>query len=148
MHNASLVQVAYANDDLSGVEPDDLLGEPLLLQEDFVQLSTSNERHDKVESKVVLEEVVHSYEERMVALEHDVLFEDCAVNLILLNQNVLSDTLYSIQSLIALHLSKEHLTKGSSANDHEELEVLECNLLLHSASPSHKDTLPDVLTLI
>jgi len=148
MHNASLMQVADAYDDLSGVELDDLFGEPLLLQEDFVELSASNERHHKVKSKVVLEKVVHSNKERVIALEHDVLFEDGAINLILLDQNVLSNALYSVQSLVTFHLSKEHLTKSSSTNDHEELEVLECNLLLNSASSGYKDTLTNVLTLI
>ena len=66
----------------------------------------------------------------MVTLKHDVLFQNRVVNLLILNQDILPNRLKSIQLLIILQLSQEHLAKSAPTNDHEEGEVFECSLFL------------------
>lgn len=52
--------MANGDDDLDCIELDDLLGERLLLEEDFEELGAANEWHHKVKPHVILEQVVHA----------------------------------------------------------------------------------------
>jgi len=66
------MKVSNSHCDLGGVELDYIFREPLLALEDFVELTTSDERHDKVQSELRLEEIVHANQERMITAEQDI----------------------------------------------------------------------------
>ena len=66
----------------------------------------------------------------MIALEHNVLLEDGVVDLIVLNQDVLSDALASVQRFGLLVLAQEHFAEGATTDHHEEVEVLKTYRLL------------------
>ena len=63
----------------------------------------------------------------MVAFEHDVLLQNCILYLVLLYQDIFSDGLYRVQFLIGLELGKENLSEGASSDDHQKVEIFECN---------------------
>jgi hypothetical protein len=52
MHDSLLVQLTNGDDNLSGIELDLGLRESLVLLKDLVQLSTIDEWHDKVQSRL------------------------------------------------------------------------------------------------
>jgi hypothetical protein len=85
------VEITYSHSDLSCVELNYVLRESFLALEDFVELSTSNEGHDEVESKLRLEQVVHTYQERVVAREQYIFLKFSIVDLIELKENILSN---------------------------------------------------------
>jgi len=61
MCNALRVKIADSHGNLSCIELNNILGESLLALEDFVQLTTSDERHDEVKSELRLEQIVHAH---------------------------------------------------------------------------------------
>ena len=137
------MKVADRDGHLGSIEDDSRLLEPPLALEYLVELSSSNEGHHEVEPEVVLEEVLHTDEERVVALEHDVLLQNRVLHLVVLDQDVLPNGLDCKELLSRLELSKEHLSKGSSSDNHEEVEILKGDyfitaslFLLHEESPS------------
>lgn len=91
MCNSLGVKVSNSHGDLSGVELDNLFSESLLLLENFIEFTSFYEGHDEIESELGLEQVIHSYEERMITREQDVFLQLSVVNLIILEQNILSD---------------------------------------------------------
>lgn len=72
MSNTLLVKVTNCHYDLGSVELDYIFGESLLALEDFIELTTSDERHDEVETKLRLEEIVHADKERMITAEQNI----------------------------------------------------------------------------
>ena len=74
MHDALVVQLSDANDDLCGVKFNNILIKSLLLLENLVQLTAINERHDEVETGIRLEQVLHTAEEGVISLKENVLF--------------------------------------------------------------------------
>jgi len=93
MDDALGVQVSNSNCHLGSIEQNLALLESLLTLENFVKFSTSNEWHDKVKSKVVLEKIVHTDQEWMITLEHDIFFENCVIYLIVLNKDIFTNGL-------------------------------------------------------
>ena len=63
----------------------------------------------------------------MVAFEHDVLLQNCVLYLVLLYQDILSDGLDRVKLLVCLELGKEHLSEGAPSDDHQKVEIFECN---------------------
>ena len=96
MNDRHLMQVPNSHHKLCRIKPNTLFLEPLSLFHDFVKLTASNKRHHEVKSVVILEDIVHIDEERMVHLDHDLFFEECALNLLIFNENVLSDGLNGV----------------------------------------------------
>lgn len=73
MSNTLLVKISNSHGNLSSVELDNVFRESFLALENFIELPTSNKGHDEVKSKLRLEEVVHTNEERVVTGEEDIL---------------------------------------------------------------------------
>ena len=93
MHDALVVQLSDANDDLCGIKLNNILIKSLLLLENLVQLTAINERHDEVETGVRLEQVLHTAEEGVISLKENVLLQSCGLYLIILDQHILPDRL-------------------------------------------------------
>ena len=66
----------------------------------FAELSAPDERHNKVDTDVILKQVVHRRDEGMLTVQQDLLFECNIFNLILLKQAVLSNCLDRILCLL------------------------------------------------
>ena len=121
------MEVSNGYSQLSSIENDLRLTEPPLSAKNLVELSASNEGHDEVKSQLILEQVFHSNQEGVVALKHNVFLKNGVLYLVLLNQDILSDGLHSIEFIVGFELSQEDLAKGAPSDDHQEIEIFECN---------------------
>ena len=130
MGNALRMKVANSHNNLGSIKLDHILWESLLALENLVQLSSSNEWHDKVKAELRLEQVVHAHKEWMVAAKQDILLKFGIVHLIILEEHILSDGLDSVQQLILLKLSEIYFTESTPTEDDHELEVLKLDVLL------------------
>ena len=77
-----------------------MLLEPPLGLEESVELTTSDERHDEEQSEVRHEQVLHSNQELVLALEHDVLLQLGVLNLVVFNQYILSNDFDGVELLV------------------------------------------------
>lgn len=66
----------------------------------------------------------------MLYIKHDLLLKKSAVDLIVLNEDILPNRLDGIQLLVVLLFHKKDLTESATAKDHLELEVIERDLFL------------------
>lgn len=138
MHDSFAVQFSDSQHNLGGVKPHDILWEALLGLEDFVELAAPDERHHEVESGFALEEVVHSDQEWVVGLEHDVFLEHSRLDLVVLDQHVLANSFDCVQLLLTFddQFTQVHAAKRASAQLANNVEVLEldfesCRASLH-----------------
>lgn len=115
MRDTLLVQVADSECNLSRIKLDNVLTESFLLLENFVQFTSFDEGHDKVEAELGLKQVVHSHEEGMIARKQYIFLQLCVVYLIILEQHVLADGFNRVQLLILLEFREVHLSEGSPA---------------------------------
>ncbi len=95
MHDAFCMQVADRHANLQGVEFDNWLGQTSVRFENFVKLTSFDKWHDKVESFLRLEQVLHTNKERMVTAEKDIFLQSCVLYLFEIQKNVLADRLDS-----------------------------------------------------
>ena len=98
MNNVSLVQLSNTHDELCRVEFDDDLGELSELAQILVQVASRDMWHDKIKALIGLKEVFHAAQVRMLSLQHDIHLVESALNLIRVNQLVLSDALDCIEA--------------------------------------------------
>ena len=59
-----------------------------------------NEAHEEIDSEFVLEHILHVYYEWMLNVEQDVLLQLDVVVLLIINDNIFSDALHSIDVAI------------------------------------------------
>ena len=81
---------------MRSVEFDNFFRKPFLLLEDLIEFTAINEWHDEVKTCIRLEHVFHAAKERVVGFEQDVLFKRRRLDLVVLDQHVLSDSLDSV----------------------------------------------------
>ena len=60
---------------------------------DSVQFATFDKRHDEIEARLTLEQVVHATEERMVAAKQDIFLQARVLDLLKVEEDVFSDGL-------------------------------------------------------
>ena len=108
---------------LDGVETSPILWESCHLAKMHEQLATTNESHHEKDFSFGLEDVTHTNEEGMVRLKQDVFLKPCWLDLIILNDNILSQWLHRIDLLWASLLHEEHLTEGAATNDWLDHEI-------------------------
>lgn len=86
----------------------------------------------------------------MIALEHNVLLQHGTLDLVVLDEDVFPQALHRIQLVFFLtfQLRQEDLSKCATANDHQEVEVLEADKCLNGASTGHTVCLPQVVDLV
>jgi hypothetical protein len=101
--------------DLEGIELSDFLIKSLVLSREkvLVELSSIDEWHDEVKSELILEQIIHSTEERVSNFKQNVSLQFCGFNLLCLNQDVLSNGFYSVQVLILFKPREIHLPKST-----------------------------------
>ena len=108
------VKIAQSQSHLRCVKSHSVLVQTLLRLVNLIELTTSDKRHDEVKSQLVLKEVVHSHQERMVALEHDVFFEDGVVDLVHFDQDIFSYRLDGVELLVEAEFGEEDFSNGST----------------------------------
>ena len=81
------------------------------------ELSSSHKPHNKEYFLLCLENVVHSNKEGMVSLQQYIFFQLGAFNLIVINDDILSQRFHSIHLLGTLFLYQKDLTEASSTNN-------------------------------
>jgi len=86
------------------------------------QLSTSDELHDEENLKVSLEDILHTNEERMISFLQDIFLEHSRLNLIVVQNDVLSEGFHGIDRARVFLLDKEHFSKTSLTNNFDDLE--------------------------
>lgn len=115
MHDAFGVQVADREADLERVELDNGLWQSLVGFEYFVKFAATDEGHHEVESRLTLEKVVHSAQERVIAAKKDVFFKTCVLHLLEVEEHVLSDGFDRVlfARSIVFKLCKEDFAEGT-----------------------------------
>jgi hypothetical protein len=96
------------------------------------QFPALDELHEEVNSELILEDVLHVYEEGVVNGVQDIFFQLDIFHLLVLNDNVLADTLHSVQFPRSSHLlDQKHFTKGAFSDHLQDFEVvkLSCAVL-------------------
>ena len=85
------VKMSYGQSDLKAVKDNLLLGKSFLALKDFVKLAALYERHNKVDSHIVLKHPVDAYQKGVINFEQNVLFPLDIFNLVLLNKFIFPD---------------------------------------------------------
>lgn len=91
MHVVMRMKLPYCNCNLTSIKLDLLFLESFTLQEMFVKLSSSYKRHDKEQSNIVLEDIVHAYEKWRPYIQKNVSFELSAFDGLCFDENVLTN---------------------------------------------------------
>ena len=92
------------------------------------ELTAPDELHHEENLLVSLENIFHADQEWVVSLHEDILFQKCGLDLVIIEDDVLSQRLHGIYSLILNFLDQEDFTKTSFANHTDDLEILELSL--------------------
>ena len=89
------------------------------------ELATLDENHQEIDSKIVLEHILHIDQEGMVDLIENIFFEIYVLHLIVLQDKILADTLHRIQIACAFLLNQIHLPESTLPYHPHYLEVLQ-----------------------
>lgn len=112
------MQVPNSHADLGRVELNHIFTESLLRLKYFVELSSLDEGHDKVESLRGLKQVVHADKEGVVTTKQNIFFQLGVLNLVVLNQHILANCFDRIELLFLNKFSQENLSESSTAQQH------------------------------
>lgn len=130
MNNIFVMQVANGHNNLGSIESHNSFIESLLSFVYFIEFTTSYERHYEVKACVVLENVVHANKIGMVSLKQYFLLQKCILNLIGLNQIIFSNCFDGKHFFCLFKLCQKNLTKSTTAQYQQQLEIFEGNILL------------------
>ena len=125
-----LVQVTEGHCDLNGVEAGSIFIEAGDIAQVHEQLTATHEPHHEEDFLLSLEHVAHAHEEGVVSLQQDVLFQTSRLDLVVLDDNILTQRLHSVNFLRSSLLDKEDFTEGASTNDRLDNEVRKCDVLV------------------
>jgi hypothetical protein len=101
-----------------------ILGELLLPSEMHEELTTSDKLHDEEDLLIGLEDVLHADQEWVIRLQKDLFLKHGGLDLIVVKNDVLSETLHGEDGIITDLLNQEDLTKTSFTNNTDNFEVL------------------------
>lgn len=128
MCDALFVKVSNGHGDLSSVELDNLFSESLLFLEHLIKFTPLHEGHNEIETELGLEQVVHSNKERMITRKQDIFLQLGIIDLVILEQHILSDGFNSIENLVLFELGQIDLTKSTSAKYHLQFEIFKLDI--------------------
>lgn len=103
------------------------------------ELATLDKVHQEVDAIFVLENVVHGYDEWVLHLVEDVLFELQTLKEVLVYYHILANALHSIELIGLSLLYHVDLAKGTFSNKLEDVKVLETSHLLLLMPPAEYD---------
>ena len=87
--------------------------------------SSLDERHDEVDTLLVLENVVKVYQERVIGSFQDISLHCQVLHLIVLDDELFSDAFHGIQLSILEELCQEHFTKSTPADQSQDFKLIE-----------------------
>ena len=90
------MQMSKSKCDLGNQEPCLLLIEALYSSQVSEQLPSPDEVHDEIDSKVVLEHVIHAHDERVLNSIEDILLQLETFKKVLIDYHIFSDALHSV----------------------------------------------------
>jgi len=122
------VELSNGEGNLSTIEFHSRFTESLLALEYLVQLSTLDERHNKVKSELRLEEEFHADKERMVCSKEDILLKQGALDLVMLYKDIFPNSFDSVELLVQVEFCQVHASEGSSADLLLDVEVVESDV--------------------
>jgi hypothetical protein len=89
------------------------------------KLSSLDEIHQEIDSEVILKDIVHGDDERVLNVIKNFFFKLEAVKEILFEDDVFSDGFHSINLLVYTVLDKENFAKGTFSKHFLDLKILE-----------------------
>jgi len=129
VHNTFLVELSNSQNNLNGIKFDKLFGKSFLFLENLIQLTTSDKRHNKIKTRLWLEQEVHPTQVGVVCSKQNIFLEQSRGNLIILQQDVFANDFYRVQFLGTFQLSQENFSKGASAQLADKVERIKIHLL-------------------
>lgn len=124
------VEMTECHGDLNGVEAGTLLREASHLSQVHEKFTATNESHHEENLLLRLEHVAHTDKEGVIGLEQDVLFESSRLNLVVLDDHVLSQRLHRVHLVRTSLLHQEHFSERATTNDRFDDEVGESDILV------------------
>jgi len=124
MNEAILMNRINGQNDLSDVEPCNILRENLILDEHGHKITSWQELHQHVQKVCVLEGCVELYNPRTVRLSQDITFCTDMCQLVLLEHLMLDERFHCIDLCILLLLDKLDLAKGALSDNFDCLIVV------------------------
>lgn len=98
------MQMAQCHSDLSDEESSLLLFKALNFDEMTEEFTSLNEAHDKIDSKLILENEFHVHDERVIYRVKNVFFKLDILILLVIDNNIFPDALHCIDHLCLLML--------------------------------------------
>lgn len=98
------------------------------------QLSTLDKLHDEVDAISLLEDVIHTDNERVVDLIQNELLDFERFDRLVLNDDILTNDLHCIEFILPRAPDEIDFAESASANDANQLEVVPGHLC-HCATP-------------
>lgn len=117
------MQVSQSQGHLRSKELGLWLSESFDLNQVSEKLTSLDKSHNEVNSEFILEDELHVYQEGVVDWKEDVFFKLDVVHLLILNNDVLADTLHCEDVACAGLLHEVDLTECTSANHFLNFEV-------------------------
>ena len=82
--------------------------------------------HDEIDSVCFLEDIVHTYEERVVDLEENELFSQYVLLSIVLEDHIFPDALHRVVLVCLLAVDSVYFPESTPADLADHLEIIEC----------------------
>ena len=102
------------------------------LSNDYILVTLLDEVHEEVYSELVLEHILHVHDEGVLHIEQDVFLQFNILKLLIINDNVLSDTLHSIYFVVFVMLNQIYLSESALPNHLPYYKVSELHFFLQS----------------
>lgn len=139
------MQMAKCNSNLSNHHASLLLWEPSYLHQMSEQLSSFNEIHQEKDSELILENVVHRHNKRMLNVVQNFFFKFERSEWIIFENHVFSDAFHCVNFLGSLVLNLKHFSERTLTNNSLKFEVLQSSwfsvLLDENSGGANSDTL-------
>ena len=87
------------------------------------KFSTLNELHQEVNAVLILEYILHVHQEWMVDRVKSIFLELDVLHLLILQDDILTDALHSVELVVLLVFDEEDLSKGTLSDHFADLEV-------------------------
>lgn len=127
--DALLVQVADTEHYLSYVELDFFLVEVATGLRIFIELESANKRHDEIKAELILEQIVHPSNERVLAVQKYSLLHLRALDFFFFQKFIFSNAFDCIELVVIIfvhfHFGQVHFSEGAAAQHQKKFEILE-----------------------
>ncbi len=98
------------------------------------KLAALDKLHEEVDPILVLEDILHINQERVVNLAQNIFLKLDVFHLLILQDNVFTDAFHGVEFVSGAMLNKIHLSKGAFTDHLTDLEVLQRGGSLVNAS--------------